>query len=329
MADQALDSPELTSAEPYDQPCDICGCCERVALFRGPDRLHGFPGTFQVMRCRHCGTFAQWPRLPWSELKVYYEGDYDSYSTAIQDDPSRLSRAVRRVYPLKMRRYVERFCRSGRLLDVGCGSGLFLEEMQRAGGWQLQGIEPTASAAQYVRQRFGLPVTETLFEQAELEPEHYDVLTLWNVFEHVYSPTTLLRKAWQALRPGGYLIFTVPNYESLSRWLFGRFWVGWELPRHLYVLPRATLRWKLEQCGFRVSDDRCFLIAYSSLGHSLTFWQQSWPPALQPWAAALQRLYYSPVGRLGLFPAQTLVEQLGLATITTWAVQKVATHVDL
>lgn len=286
-----------------------------------------YAGEFQVVRCQHCTTFYQWPRLPWDELKGYYEGDYDSYTTAIQDDPSWLRQAIRRVYPIKMRRFVERFCRSGRLLDVGCGSGLFLEEMQRVGGWELHGLEPTAGAAAYVRQRFHIPIVEQTFEQAAFAPERFDVVTLWNVLEHVESPVLTIRKVWEALKPGGYFIFAIPNYESLSRWLFGHYWFGWELPRHLFIFPQAALIWLLKREGFQPLTSECFMITYAILGHSLEFWQQDWPPMLRPLSRLLTRMYYSPFGRLGIYPVQVLAERFGLTTVRTWAVRKVEARV--
>lgn len=307
-----------------DAVCAICQGRGATSLFHGPDRLMRLPGEFQMVRCSHCATCYQWPRLPWSELKHYYEGDYASYATAIQDESSWLRRAILRVYPLKMRHFVERFCQSGRLLDIGCGSGLFLEEMQRTGRWELQGVEPTTTAAAYVRQRFSIPVLEQPFEQVDLELESLDVVTLWNVFEHLPDPVLVLRKIWQALRPGGYIICALPNYESFSRRLFGPYWIGWDLPRHLFIFPRQSLVDLFAREGFQPRADACFMISYAAFGQSLNFWQQEWPTPLQPLAILLSKLYASPLGRLGSYPPQRLVEQLGRATVTTWAFQKVA-----
>lgn len=306
-----------------DATCGICHHKGAAYVFSGPDRLLRLPGNFHVVRCNYCGAFYQWPRLSWNELKNYYNETYDSYASALQDDPHLIRRLVRRVYPLKMRRFVERFCRSGRLLDVGCGSGIFLEEMQRTGAWELQGVEPTVEAAAYVKQRFGIPVIEQTFEQADLPPSYFDVVTLWNVFEHVESPLLTLQKIHYTLKPERYLILSVPNYESLSRHFFGKYWCGWDLPRHLFVIPRATLIWMLERAGFRTIMSKCFLISYAVFGHSLEFWQQDWPETVQPLASLLRRVYYSPVGRLGSYPFQVLTEYLGLSSVKTWVFQKV------
>ncbi len=306
--------------------CDLCGSAERTQLFSGPDRLMGYPGTFSFVRCNSCGMLYQSPQLPWEQLEPYYAGDYTAYATLLKDEASGLQRAIKRIGVLKQRRYVERFLRGGNLLDVGCGTGNFLAEMQQQRAWRLSGLEPTREAAAYVRERLGIPVLNQTFENADLAPNSQDVITMWHVLEHVASPTTTLKKAWELLKPGGYLIFSIPNYESLGRLLFGRFWVGWDLPRHLFVFPRPVLIKLLERHGFRVVDQRCFLISYASLGHSLTFWLQSWPPGLQPLAQKVRRAYYTPFVRAGLYPLQILVERLGLATVTTWIVQKVGSY---
>lgn len=311
------------SAAPKEINCDVCSSARRTALFSGPDRLMGLPGTFTFVRCDDCGLIYQSPQLAWEQLERYYGGDYASYAEVLQDEPSRLRRAIKRYGMLKQRWYVERFCRQGSLLDVGCGTGLFLEEMQRSGRWQLSGLEPTSSAAAYVRRRLGIPVDGQVFEQSGFAPASQDVITMWHVLEHFMSPMRALQKAWELLKPGGYLVFSIPNYESLGRGLFGSYWIGWDLPRHLFIFPRFVLRRMLDSCGFRVVDDRCFLISYFTFGHSLTFWSQSWPPALQGAARLLLRAYYTPIGRLGFFPIQLLIERLGLATVTTWTVQKV------
>lgn len=316
----------VEDAQQTELGCDVCGSTDRAVLFQGPDRLTGRPGSFSFVRCRQCGLLYQWPRLAWQQLEAYYGDDYTSYTQPLPAELSHVKRAIQRIGVLKQRWHVERFHRTGNLLDIGCGTGGFLQEMQQHGGWRLLGLEPTQIAAHAAQAWTGLPIIAQPFEAAELASESQDVITLWHVLEHVMSPTYTLHKVRRILKPGGYLIFSIPNYESLSRPLFGRFWVGWDLPRHLFLFPRPVLERILDQSGFRVIDSRCFLISYASLGHSLAFWTQSWPAALQPLARLVLRIYHSPIVRVGLYPVQRLIEHLGLATVTTWTVQKVDQH---
>ncbi|MGQ9876782.1 MAG: class I SAM-dependent methyltransferase [Chloroflexus sp.] len=280
------------------------------------------PGTFHFVRCCYCGTLYQWPRLPWQQLQRYYEGDYDSYVTALNDEKSLLRRLTRRIYTVKMRRFVEQFCSSGVLLDIGCGTGVFLEEMQMSRKWQLYGVEPTLSAATYVRERFSIPVINERVESAFLPDETFDVVTMWNVFEHLENPRLALQKIHRSLKTEGILIIAVPNYESLSRVIFGKYWCGWDLPRHLFVFPRAVLIWLLNQNGFRVLDSRCFIGSYALFNHSLSFLQQDLQGLAKILLQVTRKIVRSYVGRFGFYPFQRLVEFTGLASIAVWVFQK-------
>lgn len=303
--------------------CEACGNTSYTHIFSGPDRLMGYPGQFTFVRCTACGLCYQWPRLSWNELGPYYEGDYSAYDKLIKEYTSPLHAMIKRVGVLKQRTFVERFKKDGNLLDIGCGTGLFLEEMQRSGRWNLTGLEPTHQAAQYMHTQLGIPVIEEIFDNATLPPASQDVVTLWHVLEHVYSPRYTLRKIHDILKPGGYLFFAVPNYESVSRAIFGRYWVGWDVPRHLFIFPRPVIQQMVQEAGFRIVADKCFLISYHLLGHSLAFWTQDWPRPLQELASMMLKTYYSPIGRVGMLPLQTLVERMNMASVTTWVVQKI------
>lgn len=306
-----------------DATCKICGHTGALSVFYGPDRLMRLPGTFRVVRCYHCGTFYQWPQLPWEQLQTYYQGDYDSYITALRDEPSRLRRLTRRVYTLKMRQFVEKFHSSGVLLDIGCGTGVFLEEMQMSGGWKLYGIEPTSAAATYVRERFAIPVINDLVENISLPDNQFDVITMWNVFEHLENPRLTVQKIYSSLKSGGVVIVAVPNYESISRVVFGKYWCGWDLPRHLFVLPRSTLLWLFTQTGFIARENKCFIGSHAIFGHSLAFLHQDLTGTSWLIMQNIRKLHHSPVGKFLFYPFQRVVEFAGLSSITVWAFQKV------
>jgi 2-polyprenyl-3-methyl-5-hydroxy-6-metoxy-1,4-benzoquinol methylase len=303
--------------------CNICNHRDAVAVFSGPDRLMRLPGTFQVVRCSHCGVFYQWPRLPWDQLQAYYQGDYDSYVRALSDDPSLLRRLIRRIYTIKMRRFVERFHTSGTLLDIGCGTGSFLEEMQMSGKWRLHAVEPTSSAAIYVRERFGIPVINERIELVSLPERTFDVVTMWNVFEHLEDPKLTVQKVYRSLKQDGIVIVAVPNYESISRVVFGRYWCGWDLPRHLFVFPRTTLIWLFKQNGFTVLDSKCFIGSHAIFGHSLAFLHQDLAGIPRMILGVSQKIFLSFFGRLLFYPFQRIIEFSGLSSITIWVFQKV------
>lgn len=304
--------------------CDWCGSSDSQPVFSGPDRLEGLPGTFHLARCKRCGAYRQNPRLRWDSLEQYYPEDYTSHPRLVQEEPTRLRRLDKRYGPWKRLRAVERYQPGGKLLEVGCGTGLFLEEALRSGRWEVTGIEPSRRAAEYASQKLGVTVHPGRFSEIALPEETYDVVALWNVVEHLEHPVGDLRYARRLLKPGGWLIFSVPNLESLERRIFGAYWVGWDLPRHLYLFPQETLDGILASLGFRVAGKRCISTSYSVLGHSLDFWSQTWGGRHPRLRRLLLGAYRSIPGRLAMVPPLWVLDKLNLSTILTIFAQKVA-----
>ncbi len=128
------------------------------------------------------------PRPLEETIQNYYLPDYHPYSMAVEDDPLLVSRLLRRYDQHKRYRAVERHIRvPGKILDIGCSTGLFLHSMQQH-GWTTYGVEPSAYAANYAVQRFGLDVRQMVLEEAKFEANFFDVVSLWDVFEHLYDP---------------------------------------------------------------------------------------------------------------------------------------------
>jgi ubiquinone/menaquinone biosynthesis C-methylase UbiE len=159
----------------------------------------------------------------------------------------------------------------GRLLDVGCGTGDFLSEMQQQRGWSVMGLEPARHAARYAHDEEGLSVLAGVLNQAPLADQSFDAITFWDVLEHVYHPRAVIAEAARLLRPGGVLVINHPNIESLDRRIFGRYWLGYELPRHLYLFPAALLRQLMAEQGLYEVEQRCLYGSYSATISSLQF----------------------------------------------------------
>jgi 2-polyprenyl-3-methyl-5-hydroxy-6-metoxy-1,4-benzoquinol methylase len=315
---------EISQLQWEKVPCDWCGTAGGEKVFSGPDRLLHLPGEFHLVRCPNCGIIRQNPRLQWESLKDYYPEDYDSYAPLLRDEPSRLKRLDRRYGIWKRLRLVERHQRSGRLLDIGAGTGIFLEEVIRSGRWQAEGVEPTQRAAQYAQDALQVPIHQGLFSDIPLEEAAYDTITLWHVLEHVPHPIEDLRYAHKLLKPGGYLVFAIPNAESLDARVFGPYWLGWDLPRHLYILPQASLEAILPEMGYQIVDRRCFATTYAAIRHDLDFWSQTWEINHPTLRRLLLGIYNATPIRLGLSPFYWILDRLKLSPIITIIAKKVA-----
>lgn len=243
--------------------CHLCGSRETSVLYaRCPDRIYGVPGLFDVVVCTKCGLAWTSPRPTKETLGHYYP---DQYADVAEMRGTRSATGVRRFlrsaaripYALRYRGVTE--TRSpevgaNRLLDVGSSVGSYLSRMQ-ALGWEPWGIEPHASARARSVKTMGIPEDRVFpgsAEDAEFPPQTFDLVTISHVLEHMYEPRVVLEKARVWLRPGGRLRIWVPNLASFESRLFGRFWTGLDLPRHLFHFTPATLARLLQETGFAV-----------------------------------------------------------------------------
>lgn len=139
----------------------------------------------------------------------------------------------------------------GRVLDIGCGNGVFLARL-RALGWETVGHEMDPIAAHFARQNFGLDVREGPLAEAGFKPETFDIVTLSHVIEHVHDPEGLVRQCRALLKPGGKLIILTPNSDGLCHRYFRESWRGLEPPRHIHCFNPRTLRTCVERSDLRV-----------------------------------------------------------------------------
>lgn len=297
-------------------PCDRCGTAEGRVLFEGPDRLHHLEGTFRLVQCPECGWIRQNPRPTADTIGYYYPSDYVNFIGAVEDEPRRLRRWDRRYGILKRRWAVERFAPRGRLLDVGCATGLFLHEMQRA-GWNTVGVEPNETAAAYARRRFDLPVYMGTLRGAQLPSGSFDVVTFWDVLEHLHTPWQDLIEANRLLAKGGLLVIRIPNLESAGARLFGPLWLGWDLPRHLYLFPTRTLVRALTAIGLTVEGFRCIATSHSAFMMSLQFYLEDHLSPSSPWAQSIPKWGRTMPARLALAPLFWGISQARLSSVMT------------
>jgi len=149
---------------------------------------------------------------------------------------------------------INRYRRSGKLLDVGCSTGFFLE-YAASHGWEVSGNELAHYTAAMARERLHVEIREGSFLDAGFTGG-FDVVTMWDVIEHATEPVKFLTEAFRVLRRGGLLVLTTPNYGSLSRRVLGDKWEAVSPPRHLVVFTPRTLREMVSRAGGRVERIR-------------------------------------------------------------------------
>ena len=198
-------------------------------------------GHVRVVRCAKCGLGWQSPMPTAEALKETYRS---------MEDERRLLDVGGRERPA--RRYLRLLSRyagdtRGRLLDVGCSTGVFLHESLR-NGWDAIGIEPSAWLAAHARARLGARVRETTLEDEAFDDQSFAAVTMWDVLEHMTDPIGALRKVVGLLCPGGTLGINVPNIDSLPARFLGARW-PLILPEHTFYFTPRSLGRLFEQSG--------------------------------------------------------------------------------
>jgi len=136
----------------------------------------------------------------------------------------------------------------GKILDVGCGSGFFLKEANQL-GWDATGTEFGENSVTHCR-NLNLNVYEGSIESLAFETGHFDVVTSFEVIEHLSDPLTHMQELYRILRPGGLLYMTTPNFNSISRYLIKDKWSVLSYPEHLSYFNAHSLDFALRNSGF-------------------------------------------------------------------------------
>ena len=227
--------------------CMLCGRTDFVQYRAG---IYGK----DICACTNCNLVFTNPRPEPDALLGRYGADYYAHWISPEQRARRIKLWARRV------KIVKKVFPSGRLLDVGCGEGLFLDCARKA-GYEVTGLEVSGFAVKYAKKEFGLNVHHASLENADLPGNAFDIITLWHTLEHMPDPDIVLCKARQLLKPGGCLIVAVPNVEDIIGQGFYRMMRGHYFQiympdskePHLYHFSTATLKRLLEKCGFKIA----------------------------------------------------------------------------
>jgi 2-polyprenyl-3-methyl-5-hydroxy-6-metoxy-1,4-benzoquinol methylase len=197
--------------------------------------------TFSIWQCEGCQLRFTYPIPEESSIGRYYEAShYISHSDSSEGLINKLYKIARKVTLSEKRRFVQRQTgrASGHLLDVGAGTGAFLNEMIE-NGWETIGVEPDYGARQKAYQLHKLSIFESAY-LFELSHNSFNAITLWHVLEHVYDLHSYLHQFGNLLKKSGLLFIAVPNYTGYDASHYKTHWAAYDVPRHLYHFsPRS------------------------------------------------------------------------------------------
>lgn len=297
-----------STMHPSEPACPLCGRSVPAPWFLAHDRLYGrpVPGS-AIWRCDNCGLVFLWP-VP-SDLTTYYGADYGPYRSTEASGDIAYGRLQRYGLRRKATYVRDLDAPPGPLLDVGCAAGHFLSVSAEISDRSHLGTDLTLAP---LRRRWS-PNRVAVWQGDGLNlpvaNHSLAIVTMWHVLEHLASPHDALDEVRRVLKPGGVLVLALPLVDSLAAHVFGQYWSGYDMPRHLFVYSRSTIHALLTRCGFAAAEVPGVVMGFNSAKVSTAMWLRAalarlagyipvrWTP---PLAAALLTGASRAFGLLGL-----------------------------
>ncbi len=189
-----------------------------------------------------------------NEIGVYYQSDnYISHSDTKKGFINSLYHAVRkRTLNKKKQLVIDQVGMSkGEVLDIGCGTGAFLNTM-KAAGWGISGLEPDDTARKKANELYHID-PQSPGKLFELKPGSYHAITMWHVLEHVHELHAYIKQLANLITPQGKIFIAVPNYKSKDAAIYGANWAAYDVPRHLYHFSPASMEQLLKTYNLKLT----------------------------------------------------------------------------
>jgi len=263
--------------------CNLCGSDHYAVVY---DSTVDFP--VRIVKCLKCGLMYTNPRPGPTQIKMNYEVMTDEYYIQEEQGLRRSANFILSYFKNE---------KKGRLLDVGCATGFLLDEARKQ-GWEVYGVELSAWASDYAKNKLQLPnIVQGSLKEANYPANFFDVVIFNNVIEHLTEPKEALEQIRRVLKPAGIICCNTPDVDSLASKVFGSKWWGIR-QSHLYYFNKQTLSDMFEATGFvplKVrSHARSFTInywIYKFLGYRPSFkFLRSWLNSNAGWTKNLVRI---------------------------------------
>lgn len=232
----------------------ICEVCSEVSQGHHYDKVLGVDGNeYNLVKCDHCKMIRIWP-LPTEEfVHSYYSSSYQGqvkenitkWKDVFTANKSTIEDSYKKI------EYFENIASPtrGKLLDVGCGYGFFVYAAKKS-GYEAIGIDIDREAIQFAKDYLGIEVKETSIESLNTTFMKYDVISAWNVVEHVINLTSFMKQINELLNKGGIFTGTLPNIDGIGSKLFGKKWHLMVPPEHINYFNKRSLENLFIKNGF-------------------------------------------------------------------------------
>ena len=222
----------MTTSLQHIEKCPLCGYSQFVHTEICTDYFVSHE-TFSLYACCNCNfVFTQDVPVGTEKGRYYQAADYVSHSDTKKGAINWVYHWVRRIMLGRKTRLSVKGWKNGNLLDVGCGTGYFAASVKRK-GWNVIGIEPSETAAEAARSKFGIEVIAPE-KLSKLPHNHFNTITLWHVLEHLEDLNETMTLFSKLLHEEGKLIIALPNINSFDVAKYRAFWAAYDVPRHIW-----------------------------------------------------------------------------------------------
>lgn len=234
--------------------CPVCNAEQISPAFTAKDYTVS-KEEFSIWHCNNCSLrFTQNIPSVYSISHYYQSEDYISHSDTSKGFINRIYQLVKKRTLVGKRILIESTTgiKKGNHLDLGCGTGAFVNEMQNA-GWSATGLEPDSGARAMAEKLYGLKILDAS-ELYKLTAKSFDAITLWHVLEHVHDLQEYIKQLKNLLKENGKLFIAVPNYTSYDAFAYKQYWAAYDVPRHLYHFCPAAMKALIDQQDLKIID---------------------------------------------------------------------------
>ena len=207
------------------------------------------------MKCKNCEIEYLYPYPTQKELEEIYSDDYAAWGIGEEDSFSKMKKDKFK----KLLKYVLKYRKNGKLLDIGCGPGYLMEEAKEL-GFDVYGVEVGEKAADIAKNKFGgEKIYNGIIEKSNFKNNYFDIIMMSDVLEHVESPLELLKKSRELLNctGGGYIVITTPNTNSFTCKTMKSKWSHYNI-EHIHYFNEKSIETLASLIGFEIIEIRPF-----------------------------------------------------------------------
>lgn len=219
------------------RPCELCRGADVKAILR--------KNGYSIVECNRCGLVYVAETV--NDLRKFYDRDY--YKGLVYKDYIAESKKRVNIFRKKLN-LIMRWMPGGKLLDIGCAAGFFLDVARRC-GWEVFGVEISEFSSRYARERLGIDVFTGQLKDAQFKDNYFDVITMWDTIEHLQNPFDTLVEIHRILKKHGLLVIETLNVSSLNARLLRSSWPLYGPPYHLFYFSKKTIAELLLKSGFQ------------------------------------------------------------------------------